>query len=156
MSARSRNKGARGEREAAEVLREVYPGADRAPMQARGAKRDGCEVVGTPWHVEVKIGARPPVLAAMRQAIRDSKGARPLVLTRQDRGEWLATLRWEDLAALLRQAERASELAEEGRLARAAAVQMAGQVVAVDEVRCPHGRGVGVMCPHCLGVGASQ
>lgn len=101
MSRSQREKGARGEREAAAALRDVYPSADRAPMQSRGAKRDGCEVVGTPFHVEVKIGAKPPVLAAMRQAVRDTKGAPPLVMTRQDRGEWLATMRWSDLAALL-------------------------------------------------------
>lgn len=102
MSARSRRKGASGEREAAELLRSVFPNADRAPMQARGAKRDGCEVVGTPFHVEVKRSKTASPAAAMRQAMRDRKGETvPLVLTRRDREEWLVTLRGCDAMELI-------------------------------------------------------
>lgn len=101
MGAHQRAKGARGEREAAQLLRRVYPLADRRPMQARGAARDGCDVEGTPWHVEVKRGARVSVLAALAQAERDTDGRPPLVLARQDREGWIVALRWEDFAALL-------------------------------------------------------
>lgn len=109
MSARSRTKGAKGEREAAERLRELYPAADRAPMQSRGAKRDGCEVVGTPWHVEVKYTARPADAsprAAMAQALRDTKGNPPLVMTRivnrSVRNEpWLVSMQWDDFAEVI-------------------------------------------------------
>jgi len=122
MGAHQRAKGARGEREAAELLRRVYPLADRRPMQARGAARDGCDVEGTPWHVEVKRGARPSLLAALDQAERDTDGRPPLVLARQDRRGWVAVLRWEDLQTLL-------EAASAGDRARTMAVSLAREML---------------------------
>jgi hypothetical protein len=94
MGAAQREKGKRGERQAAEKLRELYPAAQRTIAQSRGA--EDCDVSGLPWWVEVKIGKAPPVLAAMRQALRDTDGRPPLVMTHQDRGEWLVTMRFDD------------------------------------------------------------
>ena len=71
---RSRTKGAVFEREVAAVLRGVYPGAERCIAQSRTAAREGCDVEGTPFFIECKVGGRPNVLAAMRQARRDRDG----------------------------------------------------------------------------------
>lgn len=122
MGAHQRAKGARGEREAAALLRRLYPLADRRPMQARGAARDGCDVEGTPWHVEVKRGARPALLAALAQAERDTDGRPALVLARQDREPWVAMMRWEDFAKLV-------EAAGAGSRARAVAVGLARELL---------------------------
>ena len=115
----SRAKGARGEREAAELCRHLWPLADRKPMQARGAKRDGCEVEGTPWWIEVKSAALPRILPALRQARRDSlasgDGRPPLVLAKTTREGWTVTMSFADFAGLVTEAQRA----------RAIAVQMA-------------------------------
>jgi hypothetical protein len=119
VSASQRRKGAAGEREAAELCRQLWPQADRNPMQARGAKRDGCEVEGTPHWIEVKSGVRPPIMPALRQAKRDiaaSGDARaPVVMAKTTRQGWTVTMDWSTFATLVR----------EGQAARAAAVQMA-------------------------------
>lgn len=119
MSKSQRRKGAEGEREAAELCRQLWPQADRNPMQARGAKRDGCEVEGTPHWIEVKSGVRPPIMPALRQAKRDiaaSGDARaPVVMAKTTRQGWTVTMDWSTFATLVR----------EGQAARAAAVQMA-------------------------------
>lgn len=102
------NKGKRGEREVANLLAQIYPDALRG-YQFRGG-HESSDIVGTPWHVEVKVGKRPNILAAMEQAIEDSgielgpwsahggtvEPLPPLVWTRKDRGEWLVTMRAKD------------------------------------------------------------
>jgi hypothetical protein len=123
MSASQRRKGATGELEAAELLRLVYPYADRRPMQARGAKRDGCEVEGTPWWVEVKSSAAPRILPALRQAERDIADREdhrsPLVMAKTTRRGWTVTLRYADFAALV----------SEGIEARRALIEMAKKLL---------------------------
>lgn len=104
MGMRSRRKGKVGEREAAELLRELYPEAARTISQARGA--EACDVEGTPWWVEVKVGAKPNPLAALLQAKLDAAAAGddrpPLVIARRDREGTTVTLAWSDFAALVR------------------------------------------------------
>lgn len=101
MCAASRRKGRAGELEAAEQLRVVYPDALNGPSQYRGAKKDGADVNGTPFWVEVKRGKAPPIGPAMAQAKRDTDGRPPLVLSRKDRDEWLVTMRLEDWKKLV-------------------------------------------------------
>jgi hypothetical protein len=99
------------------MLRELYPSAARTISQARGA--EDCDVGGTPWHVEVKVGAKPSPLRALRQALRDAEehddDRPPLVMCREDRRGWTVTLRWADFARLV----------SEGQGARAIAVRLA-------------------------------
>jgi hypothetical protein len=113
VSASQRRKGAVGEREAASLMRQVYPGAMRSASQA--GRTDEADVEGTPWWVEVKVGARPMPLAALRQAEDATDGRPALVMARQDRQGWTVTMRWPDFARLV----------AEGEAARAAAVAMA-------------------------------
>ncbi|QDP57847.1 MAG: putative protein D14 [Prokaryotic dsDNA virus sp.] len=96
----SRQKGARGERELASVLREEgWTGA------MRGQQRSGCEqadVVGGPAgvHWEVKRVERLLLAKAVEQARRDARpGEVPIVAHRRSQEPWLATL---DLKVLLR------------------------------------------------------
>lgn len=139
MSAASRRKGARGEREAAEALRIVWPEADRAPMQARGATRDGSEISGTgEYWVEVKRGRATPQ-AALRQATRDAAphGRVPIALTRADRGEWIVSMGLETFAALVPRPTRALSLEQvrdllaEGREVRA---ELEGRLEAMSRI----------------------
>jgi hypothetical protein len=122
MSRAQRTKGKVGEREAATLLRELYPSASRTISQARGA--EDCDVGGTPWHVEVKVGSKPAPLRALRQALRDAEehgdDRPPLVMCREDRRGWTVTLRWSDFARLVSEgiASRAVSVA----LARRAAL----------------------------------
>lgn len=96
----SRQKGARGERELAAVLREEgWIGA------MRGQQRSGCEqadVVGGPAgvHWEVKRVERLLLAKAVEQARRDARpGEVPIVAHRRSQEPWMATL---DLRVLLR------------------------------------------------------
>lgn len=95
MGKASRDKGKRGEREVAALLRAVWAGAKRGITQSR-AGSDSADVEGASIWPEVKLGARPNILAAMRQAIEATDGRPPVVFTRRDRGEWMVTMRSED------------------------------------------------------------
>lgn len=81
---RSRRKGAEGEREIAALLQAAWPAAQRTVGQARSSKREGCDIERTPFWVECKRGARPDVLAAMRQARAETDGRPVLVVVRRD------------------------------------------------------------------------
>lgn len=104
----SRAKGGRGEREAAAALGDVLGrpwrravGQSRSGADAPDVEPDGWSVGGassTPW-VEVKRG-RSTITAAMRQAVAACGARLPVVVTRQDRGEWLVTVRLADLGRL--------------------------------------------------------
>jgi hypothetical protein len=91
---RSRQKGAQGERDVANMLKPVYPDAARGGLlqSQYGKDSNACDVEHTPWFIEVKRGARPNIQGAMDQANDATDGRPPLVITRKDRGQWLATL----------------------------------------------------------------
>lgn len=95
MGKRSRTKGARGEREVVELLRAIYATVKRGLTQTRGGP-DASDVEGSPYWIEVKIGQRPNILAAMEQACADTDGRPPVVFTRRDGETWLVTMRAED------------------------------------------------------------
>jgi Holliday junction resolvase len=97
----SRDKGKRGEREAARVLREVFGCEFRRSQQYAGGV-DSADVVGGPadLHWEVKHQERMRLYDWIDQAVADSGERTPLVLHRQNRKEWLVTLRVNDLVAL--------------------------------------------------------
>tara|TARA_R110002110_G_scaffold71771_7_gene191506 strand:- start:249 stop:668 length:420 start_codon:yes stop_codon:yes gene_type:complete len=97
----SRNKGKRGEREAARVLRDVFGCEFRRSQQYAGGV-DSADVVGGPddLHWEVKHQERMRLYDWIDQAVADSGERTPLVLHRQNRKEWLVTLRVNDLVAL--------------------------------------------------------
>ena len=110
MGKRSRDKGKRGEREACDLLRPLFPDVRRKAMQSRGGS-EGADLENTPgWHVEVGVGRVNP-REKYEQAVNDLSAEvvrangrgdhkRPVALTRKDRGEWLVTMsaaRWMDL-----------------------------------------------------------
>lgn len=93
----SRDKGKRGEREVAILLREAFPWLDpHRGMQSRSGS-DAADVEGTPWFCEVKrVKARADIKGAMAQAIEATDGRPPVVFSRVNGGEWLVTMRAED------------------------------------------------------------
>lgn len=100
MGSHSRNKGARGELEVAKILAAVYPKAERSYHQARSGS-DASDVEGTPWFVECKIGKRPNIRGAFTQCCAATDGRPVLVCTREDRAEWLVTLKLADFVRLV-------------------------------------------------------
>ncbi len=97
---RSRAKGAAWEREAASILRAIYPGAERNIAQTRSARREGCDIKGTPWWVECKVGANINLKQAYGQALSDG-GDKVLVVAKQDRREPVVYVGLEHLVAEL-------------------------------------------------------
>ena len=98
MGKYSRDKGKRGERELAAYLRQKGVTSARRGQQYNGA--DGsADVVGLQgYHIECKRTERLNIHAAIAQAVSDAiEGEIPIVAHRKNHGEWLVTLRLEDL-----------------------------------------------------------
>lgn len=91
----SRQKGAKGERELAGVLRSHGFDARRG-QQYSGANGDA-DVVGLPnIHIECKRVERLNIYDAIDQAKRDTKGGLPAVFHRKNNCEWLVTMTLDD------------------------------------------------------------
>lgn len=108
MGKMSKNKGKVGERELAAELRRLFGVNARRGQQYCGGSDSPDVVVDLPIHAEVKRCERLSLYPAMRQAVRDAaKGKVPVVFHRQNREEWLAIIRLNDLPELV---ERLSAL----------------------------------------------
>lgn len=88
----SREKGKRGELEAAHALKE-YGYDVRRGQQFSGANGDA-DVVGLPGiHLEIKRVEKLNIENAVAQSIRDARiGELPVVMHRKNRGTWLITM----------------------------------------------------------------
>jgi len=82
----SRQKGKRGEREAARLFTSRGYQARRGDSQSRGARE--ADVEDTQFWIEVKRGKRCPIRRAIAQAEGDTDGRPPVVLWRDDRSSW--------------------------------------------------------------------
>lgn len=91
----SRMKGKRGERQIAELLRPVFGADVRRGWQSRSGK-DACDIEGTPYFIEVKVGKCPNPRAALKQAIEATDGRTPLVIVKDDRCEPFVVMRLSD------------------------------------------------------------
>jgi len=84
---RSRSKGARGEREAADFYRPIWPECSRRPCGGESQRDQGRDLDATPgFSVQVKTMARPNPLAALAEAIAAAReGEIPLAHCRRVR-----------------------------------------------------------------------
>lgn len=107
----SRQKGARGERELAGILRSYgYQGCRRG-QQYSGANGDA-DVVGLPGiHIEVKRREKLNIYDAISQAVRDTKGKNlPSVFHRKNDCEWLVTMRLDDWIRIYKEYEAGGDI----------------------------------------------
>ena len=100
----SRQKGARGEREWRDQLRNAGYTARRGQQFSGGADSPDvvCDELGNVIHFEVKRVESLNLAAAMEQAKRDAAGKVPVVAHRKNSQPWLVTLPAEALFALIR------------------------------------------------------
>lgn len=103
MSKFSRDKGKRGEREVALILREHGFEARRG-QQYCGANGDA-DVIGVPGlHIEVKRTEKFRMYEALDQAINDAREDElPVVFTRKNNCDWVACLRLDDFMELFKE-----------------------------------------------------
>lgn len=95
----ARRKGHNFEREIANTLKPIFEKARRG-FQAREGT-EFCDVEGTPYWIECKRCKRVSVRAAYDQAVRDSDGREPVVISKEDRGMPLVTMHLETFLELL-------------------------------------------------------
>ena len=100
----SRAKGARGERELANWLKDRGIEARRGQQFHGGG--DSPDVVSElPVHIEVKRVERFDLYPSLKQAIADAQGKVPTVWHRKNKEEWVVVLRAEDFVGLLGKAK---------------------------------------------------
>lgn len=102
---RSRDKGCRGEREAAAAINEVCPHAMAYRGQQHSATETSSDVVapGMPdvW-IEVKRVEKLNLYAAFEKASEQCGSLTPVVVHRKNKSEWLITCRLSDAATVAR------------------------------------------------------
>ena len=104
MGLRSRNKGKRGEREAAAEIARLFRVDARRGRQFSGS--DDSPDIRTSIarvHFEVKRVESLRINAALDQAIRDAGANIPVVLHKQNHRPWVAIVRLDDLPELATQ-----------------------------------------------------
>ncbi|MDA9858959.1 hypothetical protein N9D23_12635 [Rubripirellula sp.] len=101
MGRRSRNKGKRGEREAAREIARVLGISARRGQQYAGGSDSPDVVTGCDdLHIEVKRTERLSLYKALDQSITDAGERLPLVLHRSNHRSWVVVLRLDDLTRL--------------------------------------------------------
>ena len=105
MSARSRRKGIRFEREVAAAFRSACPGFDaRRGFQPRSGAEAPDVILPAPFWIECKRGKRTNHRAALRQAREAAPvDCWPVAICRDDRSDALVTLAFSDFLELVAQ-----------------------------------------------------
>ena len=104
MGLRSRNKGQRGEREAAAEIHRLFGVEARRGRQFAGSDESPDILTAIPEvHFEVKRVESLRLHAALEQAIRDAGDNVPVVLHRANHRPWVAIVRLDDLPRLATQ-----------------------------------------------------
>lgn len=99
----SREKGKKGERELAKILRDYGFNARRGVQYHGGA--DSPDVIGMDGiHIECKRVERLNIDDAMRQSVREAGEETPVVMHRKNAELWLVTMRLNDFIDLYRRA----------------------------------------------------
>ena len=101
MSKSQRDRGKRGEREVAGILRQH--GYDAFRTQQYCGKNGNADVSGLPgFHIEVKRTERLRLYDAMQQSQRDAPPDEiPIVVSRADRKPWLVSIDLNDFLSIL-------------------------------------------------------
>lgn len=105
MGKMSRDKGARYEREVAQILNDWGFEARRGRQFSGSPDSPDVHAPDFPWHIEAKRTERLNLYAAFTQAIADCGERMPAVVHRKNHSESLITLRLEDLLKVLKELE---------------------------------------------------
>ena len=101
MGLKSRNKGKRGEREAAAEIRRLFrTDANRGCQYAGSDESPDIRTAIVRVHFEVKRAESLRLYDALNQAIADAGENIPVILHKQNRQPWVAIVRLDDLPQL--------------------------------------------------------
>lgn len=109
MGKMSRRKGASFERLVANRLKQIWGPAKRGIGQARSAG-EVADVEGTPYWLELKHRKLVNIRAAMRQAVEQTDGRAPVVVSRSNGEDVLVTMRLDDWLEVQSLAEQARKV----------------------------------------------
>ena len=97
MGKMQREKGKRGEREVAQILREHGYADARRTAQYAGVTADSSDVIGLDgFHIEVKRQERANIYEWFAQAKRDAGNDTPIVVFRRSGDKWMLLIEFED------------------------------------------------------------
>ena len=100
MSASQRRKGQSGEREAAAKLSEAFGTVVKRKLSA--SRDGGDDIEAGPYSVEVKRRKGIAASRFMDQAAENAEGKTPVVMMREDGGQWLVMMRFDEWARIAR------------------------------------------------------
>lgn len=107
-----RRKGARGELEVAELLREVFPEAKRRAGGEESQCDQGRDLKNTPGlcvQVQLTMGPTTPLRKLLEAESAARAGEIPVAFVRSNRTEWMVAMRPEHFLALLKLHTHAQE-----------------------------------------------
>ena len=98
MGRKSRDKGARGEREWRDEVIDNMPEFSESVRRGSEQRIPGlkiCDVEGVPgiWFEVKRTSTRAPIMPGLRQGERDTDGRKVVVASRVDRGSWVVSMR---------------------------------------------------------------
>lgn len=117
MGKAEREKGKRGERELASVLRDAGYSESKRSVQYCGMGGESADVLGLPGvHIECKRTERLELWKSIDQAISDCKqGNIPVVMHRPSRRPWIVIIRLDDFIPMYREWHSGKVLEEDAR-----------------------------------------
>ena len=131
MGKMSRRKGATFERLVANEVKKVWATGRRGIGQARSAG-EVADVEGTPFWLELKHRKQVNIRAAMRQAVEQSDGRPPVVVSRSNGEDILVTMKLSDWL-------EEEQLAEQARKVARSVKAILGDPVVVEPAIVPKG-----------------
>jgi len=98
MGKMQRDKGARWERDVAAQMRDAMPGCGaKRGFQTRGGAAECADVTAGPFHMELKVGKRPPIRKAYQTASDTCPaGQIPVAVIKEDRKPAFVVIGLED------------------------------------------------------------
>ena len=102
MSKMQRDKGARFEREVAARFRAIGFADAKRGFQMRGGAAECADVSAGPFHIECKVGKKPPIRKALETAFTTCPvGKIPVAVIKEDRKDPFVVIRLDDFAEFM-------------------------------------------------------
>ena len=110
MGKMQRDKGARWERDVANRFKAVGFGDAKRGFQTRGGAAECADVSAGPFHIECKVGKKPPIRTALTTAVTTCpEGLIPLAVIKEDRRDPFVVIQLDDFLEFAKEWRERSE-----------------------------------------------